>query len=119
MEVEVKSKPIYGFVHALPNAWLPVPGKYLTVQGISAEHLKQRLANTGAEVVSYVRYEDHAVRISQELGIDLEASGANAPSPYTSDCVLVVAALTPGTTSVNYMLVHDGTDIIQESGIYF
>lgn len=108
----------FHFVHAFPNAWLPVPGNSLVIEGISAEDLMQRLQ--GREIVSHVRYEDHAERISAELGIDLPASGINAPSPYNiRGGYLVVASLTPGTTQVNYVLVHDAGEVLKEQGIWF
>lgn len=107
----------YAFVHALPNAWLPVAGKILVVEGITAEKLAKKLQD--AEIVSHVRYEDHCQRISDELGINLQSSGVNAPSPYNFSGQLVVASLTPGTTEINYVLVHDGTEVIKEAGIWF
>ena len=108
---------IYAFVHALPNAWLPTPDKSLVIEGISIDKLKARLKD--AEVVSHVRYEDHCKRISNDLGVDLQPSGINAPSPYNFRGYLVVASLTPGTTEINYVLVHDGTASLKEAGIWF
>lgn len=110
-------KPVFAFVHALPNAWLPIMGKTLVIEGISAEELAIRVQ--GAEVVSHMRYKDHAQRISAQLGIDLQASGVNAPSPYNFRGTLVVAALTPGTTEIQYVLAHDGTAILKEAGVWF
>ena len=103
------------FVHAMPNAWFPSPGKSLVIKGIEAERLSQICK--GREIVSHVRYEDHADRISQELGIDLQASGVNAPNPFNCPDALVVASFSPGSASISYVLVYDGTAIMEEAGI--
>lgn len=103
------------FVHALPNAWLPSPGNRLVIDGISAPDLAAKCQ--GQEVVSHVRYEDHCDRISKDLGIKLEASGVNAPSPFNCQDCLVVASLNPGTTQINYVIVWDGTGTLNEAGI--
>ena len=108
-------KKAFRFVHALPNAWLPTPDKNLVISGISATELRDRVK--GHEVTSHVRYDDHAKRISIELGIKLESSGVNAPSPFSCDDVLIVASLTPGTTTISYVVVWDSTAILNEAGV--
>lgn len=105
----------FRFVHALPNAWLPTSGKNLVITGVSAADLAKRCK--GVEIISHVRYEDHAARISEELGINLNASGVNAPSPFNCDDVLIVASISPGSTQINYVMVWDGTEILMEAGI--
>ncbi len=106
----------FRFVHAMPNAWFPAPGKNLVITGISAADLA-RLCQ-GREVISHVRYEDHAQRISAELGIDLQASGINAPNPFNCEDCLVVASASPGSTQITYVMVWDGTATMAEAGIY-
>lgn len=109
----------FHFVHALPNAWLPLMGKTLVIEGITAEALRNEIHSQQCEIVSHVRYEDHAAQISQDLQIDLPASGINAPSPYNVKGQLIVASLTPGTTEVQYTLVHDGTEVLKEANVWF
>ncbi len=105
------------FVHAFPNAWFPVDGRHLVLTGISANELAEMCKRT--EVISHIRYEDHAARVSDELGIHLEASGVNAPSPFNLKGLLVVASLQPGTTQIQYVLVQDGTAALKESDVRF
>jgi len=105
------------FVHALPNAWLPRPGVTLALEGITPSQLAEKCK--GAEPVSFVRYPDHAQRISDELGIQLNASGESAPSPYEFDGLMVVASLTPGTTTVQYTMAIEATAVLQEAGVWF
>jgi hypothetical protein len=100
------------FVHALPNAWLPRPGVSMVLEGISPKALTEKCQ--GAEILSFVRYPDHAQRVAAELGIELQANGENAPSPYQFDGLMVVASLTPGTTTVQYTLAWEGTALLQE-----
>jgi len=103
------------FVHALPNSWFPAPGKNLVISGISASDLAAKCK--GKEVLSHVRYEDHAGKVAVELGIDLLASGVNAPSPYNCRDLLVVASASPGSAEISYLLVWDGSAALAESGI--
>ena len=102
-------------VHALPNSWLPTPGNNLVVSGISAADLA--LKCQGKEIISHVRYEDHAARISKELGISLAASGVNAPTPFECNDLLVVASLSPGSSQINYVMVWDATAVLREAGV--
>jgi hypothetical protein len=103
------------FVHALPNAWLPTPGNRLVIDGIEADRLAEMCQDM--EVVSHVRYEDHCDRISKELGVRLEPSGVNAPNPFNCKDILIVATLSPGTTSIQYTIVWDGTAVLNEAGV--
>ncbi len=74
----------------MPNAWFPIPGHMLTLEGATANDLAALCK--GQAIVSHVRYEDHAAKISEELGIDLPSSGENAPSPFNSNDVFIVAS---------------------------
>lgn len=103
------------FVHAMPNAWFPAPGKNLILKGISAERLSEICK--GREVISHVRYDDHADRVSKELGINLPSSGVNAPNPFNCNDCLVVASLSPGSSTISYVMVYDGTAVMEEAGI--
>lgn len=109
-------KGVIRFVHALPNAWLPVPGNRLLIDGITAEKLAKHCQC--CEVVSHVRYQDHCDRISAELGIVLEPSGVNAPNPFNTGNTLVVASLTPGTTTITYVICWDATAVLKEADVW-
>jgi len=104
------------FVHALPNAWLPTPGNRLLIDGISSDRLSEICQ--GREIVSHVRYEDHVKRINADLGINLEPSGVNAPNPFNSKDLLVVAALQPGSLNVSYMICWDATAVLAEADVW-
>lgn len=91
------------FVHALPNSWLPAADKALKLVGLTTEQAAALCK--GAEIISHVRYEDHALRISVELGIELEASGVNAPNPFNTDDTLIVATAAPYSSVINYISV--------------
>lgn len=107
------------FLHAMPVAWRPAPGKYLVTEGLGVDRLREMCAK--AKIVSHVRYEDHAARISEELVINLPASGVNAPSPFNlpKGHILVVASLQPGSTDISYVSVFDGTSAIKEADVRF
>jgi len=104
------------FVHALPNSWLPAPGKRLLIDGISADRLAEICK--GREIISHVRYEDHCSRISLELGINLQPSGVNAPNPFNHDGMLVVASLTPGSQQISYVICWDATAVLAEADVW-
>lgn len=108
-------KSVIRFVHAMPNAWFPAPGKNLVLKGVTAEWLSK--ACKSREIISHIRYEDHADRISAELGINLPSSGVNAPNPFNCTDMLVVASLSPGSSTVSYVVVYDATAIMEEAGI--
>lgn len=111
-----KRKPPIRFVHALPNAWFPAPGKSLVVTGISPEDLAQLCQER--EIVSHIRYDDHASRISKELGIELVASATNSPSPWECDGLIIVASLSPGTTDIKYVKIWDATACLAEAQVF-
>jgi hypothetical protein len=115
----MERKMIIRFVHAFPNAWLPIPGKLLVQRGVSASDLAEMCSRKEVEIVSHVRYEDHCQRISEELGIQLTPSGVNCPNPFNSKGLFVVASLTPGTTDISYVMAFDGTDAIKEADVRF
>ena len=102
-------KGIIRFIHSLPVAWLPTPGKRLMVDGISADKVAELCK--GREIVSHIRYPSHCEIVSAELGIDLKESGENAQSPFNllEREMLILAITVPGTTRVQYMVCWDAT----------
>jgi hypothetical protein len=77
-------------VHALPNSWFPIPGAKVTMAGLTAAQVSEICHRH--EVISHVRYPDHAENISKELGVDLPVGVENAPSPAGSADTFIVAS---------------------------
>jgi hypothetical protein len=94
-------------VHALPNAWLPQPGQYLRTYGLSVEQARKYVS--GRAITSHIRYEDLAAKVSEDLGVTVEASGSNCPSPYQGKIILLCVR-SPGQTDVQYVRVYDGAN---------
>lgn len=111
-------KGIIRFIHSLPVAWLPTPGKRLMVDGIPADKVSELCK--GREIVSHIRYPSHCEIVSAELGIDLKESGENAPSPFNLEEreMLILAITAPSTTRVQYMVCWDATAVLKEADVW-